>query len=1336
MDSSEPRAGRSWREGNQGEPRRGGPQWRREDAAVVPTTGIRSRRTQLIMAFLGLGLFGTLLVWVSFWLWPFKSAGLILIGSGYDTNLSVPANVYGWRSLENLADLTQNNQLASFWGSRILRLKHAPRELQVGDAWDRDLDSVSEVTVVVYLSLHGGADSQGGYLLPGNATVLDVPENRIRLDAIIQRLGKLPASKHKLLILDCTAISSHWPLGILANDFARELEKLDQQIADVPNLVVLSASAPDQRSWSSPQWRQSIFGHYLNEGLRGAAGDEDGDKRSSVLDLHHYLLANVENWVWSNRQAWQTPVLLPNAGLGEERARQIDLSFVRPYEPPDPEKTPVFQPPPELLDAWKAQQRMIQQLPPPSSFAPQLWRQYQDSLLRYEELLRSGALASATTMHNRLADLAQALDRARRLELTSIQNTQAMPAAAGFVMPALAPDTRRQLDDLWNAVPADYGKTWKALLTAAPAPGGERAFRYYTYQYLLDRALDDPAGNLARVATLLQVISDPTRPRPMTAQYAAFLARDLATPPPPADLVQLAMRVMSFGEQTALAMQPGIYPYSEQVYPWIQATVEAADRQRRLGQDLVFASTPAEWERARELLQQADQLYQQAQADGGTVRGALSIRDLCLMRLPYYSHWIADRRVFDDSHHLQEDARQFKSLQAVWKDCHDLATLLAKPDAQVLQPGKDKRSLGQIADAVRGGYVAMEQDYQKEALSLADFDLQLILRLSENLLQVPYLEPTQRMQILTNLDASSRRLLVQMSQNVKQVRPLDSQRYRNFYKHQAQQQGQLALANLGQAWFDQSAGPERENFLLADNRLQTFLVQPRWWESLAHVGDGVGLAYRSLPGTINQQVETAKTAKLADARAALQIADLLCRQITGAESLLLTSNPTDLYRRASMVGLLFWQATRTLHDHWFALDTTADPYYRVSGQLYINDASQLDPRPLQGQAKQEFQNLQKLLDQPGRLTLAGPARRDLTSAQPATFQYQVQPAENAWLPDGYPVFWIQPGKQLEVVSPAQASRLVRRVGAAPGDDPTNVTCDVVSPLLQQAEANPPATPQADPTTLTFTGVFRGQKIQQVVRVNLYPLPDITVRALPPPQTGSVAVRAAKEVMTRFGASTGHIAIVLDCTGSMSAVTPGSTTTKYAEALAALRQMLQQLPKGATVSLWAFGQRTTNPNATPEDTITPIQKPVAWDPQDPNQLQALMARVTNLQPWNETPLVRAIVMAKEDLKDATGFKSIIAITDGMDNRFATDAKLNPNKKDIPTFLTETFRNSGITLNIVGYKVASEEAKQAEAQFKVVESWPLPGMFVTVNDVKTLNDSLGNALRQSLHYWVDR
>jgi hypothetical protein len=112
-----------------------------------------------------------------------------------------------------------------------------------------------------------------------------------------------------------------------------------------------------------------------------------------------------------------------------------------------------------------------------------------------------------------------------------------------------------------------------------------------------------------------------------------------------------------------------------------------------------------------------------------------------------------------------------------------------------------------------------------------------------------------------------------------------------------------------------------------------------------------------------------------------------------------------------------------------------------------------------------------------------------------------------------------------------------------------------------------------------------------------------------------------------------------------------------------------------------------------------------------------------------------VSARDDLANATGFKTILVLTDGMDNRFANDRELNPDKLSIPVYLTQVFRTSGIVINMIGYKVVDEEQKQAETQFKFIEKLPLPGKYVTVNDTSLLAETLEQAFRRFLRYQID-
>ena len=275
------------------------------------------------------------LILVVLWLIPPKPACVFIVGAGYEENLAIPHNVYGRESMREFADVCRGASSQSPWlKSSLLKLRQEPLELRTDLPWDRGLDAAGEPTVIVYFALHGGVDGKGPFLLPQDANLSETnpDKQRLRVKEIIDRLGKLPPEKKKLLILDATQVPAHWALGMLHNDFARGLAGLKESIDAVPNLIVFSASDADQRSWVSDEWRKSIFAHYLLEGLKGAA-DRDGSGRINALELHQYVADNVEKWVRANRGTeLQTPVLLG----GDQRASEIELVVVHEtYQPPE-----------------------------------------------------------------------------------------------------------------------------------------------------------------------------------------------------------------------------------------------------------------------------------------------------------------------------------------------------------------------------------------------------------------------------------------------------------------------------------------------------------------------------------------------------------------------------------------------------------------------------------------------------------------------------------------------------------------------------------------------------------------------------------------------------------------------------------------------------------------------------------------------------------------------------------------------------------------------------------------------------------------------------------------
>src|SRR5205823_4426002 len=114
---------------------------------------------------------------------------------------------------------------------------------------------------------------------------------------------------------------------------------------------------------------------------------------------------------------------------------------------------------------------------------------------------------------------------------------------------------------------------------------------------------------------------------------------------PKPERLKRALDVRKYAEQVALAtndLGEKEHPYSEQVFPWIQKQIEDADQDRRLGEDLLFASSHS-WEEAQQNLSKAEQGYQQAAAVAAEVRDGLKLRDQLLAELPYYARWLTLR---------------------------------------------------------------------------------------------------------------------------------------------------------------------------------------------------------------------------------------------------------------------------------------------------------------------------------------------------------------------------------------------------------------------------------------------------------------------------------------------------------------------------------------------------------------------------------------------------------------------------------------------------------------------------------------------------------------------
>lgn len=398
-------------------------------------------------------------IWLSTWVRPPQPGRLVLLGAGYETNLLVTENVAGLGGLKQLAALAEKAPL----------LKSAPGgliELRSDVAWEESLERLKEPMLVLAISAHGGKDARGPYLLPQDTDLRDNPRQRIRIEAILDQLDKLPASKKKLLILDASFMPSHAALGMLHNDFARGLADLEPRILAIPNLVVLCSTSPDELSWAAPDWGTTAFGHFLCDGLGGLPlADYDGDHRIDAFELWKFTRDNVSRWAQINRLAEQTPMLLPKGAEGERRAGRILVSLVDPkYQSAPPEEK--ADSPGLLKSAWDKWSAVRELVPSPSVYAPARWQQYQAGVLRVEQLLRQGDPDGAQRMQADLDRWEKELRQNGPLPAPSLRQTWAM--ALSEAERAIDEWLEKGFQKLWEAPSAEEAqKTWDDWLKEA-----------------------------------------------------------------------------------------------------------------------------------------------------------------------------------------------------------------------------------------------------------------------------------------------------------------------------------------------------------------------------------------------------------------------------------------------------------------------------------------------------------------------------------------------------------------------------------------------------------------------------------------------------------------------------------------------------------------------------------------------------------------------------------------------------------------------------------------------------------------------------------------------------
>jgi Mg-chelatase subunit ChlD len=1276
---------------------------------------------------------------------PDNKPHFVLIGAGYEKNLAVPHNVAGVNGLRELEEAIEDPD-------RVKRreLRAGGKELE--DLFERSFFSRERIPkeVVVFVAAHGVAHADGDRVIP--CLIPDdydpgKPAGLIDVSVLLKRLEKLPEATQKLLVLDVAGIRGDWSLGQFHPTFLQALEKQERELADIPNLVVLVSADKDEFSRVAPEWGTTIFAHHFIEALKGATGKEIVD----VEALHEHVKKKVSDWARHNRARSQKPRLIDP----KQRARHFTLANFKGadrYEPPQPrEAGPAGLK--ECAEMWEECLRLEKQRSPWLT-DPVRWRKYQDCLLRVEELLRAGDEGHAAEVRKVASNLKEVFEGAKAAPPASLGLTLAMPDVL-----AARPGERgtKWLGGFAELVKGGkYEDALKELDRLPKVGDGTRE-----QQLLRNRA----AGELVRAAAadpkafwgspkgqeLLGRLEDPTEPSPAEMHYLVMLRPGKQADGPLApllrkddpksrELLRKALRVRLLAEEAAAGLRPGdggSPALSAEVLAWTRKILDKADGERRKGQDLLFTSEEVKaWPEAEKALDDAASLYEKARDEAGKVRRAILARDRALAELPYYTRWLARRPPASALGEADEE----RLVKKPWQSLRELDKRLNEAE----KPGARKTDdLPALTDAARKSLDAVKEEYRRmvarEELAGTRQDTWHEI---DGLLRVPVLDrvtPGQRVQLLKKIHEISQGLQKTLGEATEDAKGVEGSLKQA--QEEAQRNARFALETLRDRpdvpsnWAEKAeAGLFLVGQWVADQQLQLATEAEKGRKAAEDEA-------RELPGVIRSLGESAA----------------LARRVEGwAFEKQLTEDPTRRYRDLLLHRFLCWQAERAYLDHWAAADPTSpEPYYRAAGLAFTRHARallQADAAPRD--AKKPDLRAKELLAVEGQLKSARPFAVEASptgrEGEYTSSTKELLISDESSLPrwhclrgpkdvPGQPVAWVE----FEGGVQGPAEERLRHVEAI--DKPFPGRIEPRGELGKRPRREGKHTVKA---------YFRGHESKIVTPVTVAGEPDLVVVRPPQNQPARLSVQARRDLFEQAVAEKATLAIVLDCSGSMvTNKLPGTNETRWDAAKAALRQMMQELPRGVQVSLRAFGAKDSPPGT--ED----IRKDISdlkrkehgkWTRMErvwrthrwnPDNLEERMRQVSSLEPSGATPLLRAMWAARQDFPpDFEGRRILVVVTDGGDSNFYDlkedvdrPLKEKTGAKTLEQFLQFAFKRDkkfkDIELHVIGFdiresKMDIEERRAAAEMPGAVKK--IGGEYHDVKDSATLARKLSGGL----------
>ncbi len=201
--------------------------------------------------------------------------------------------------------------------------------------------------IVVYLSAYALTNDEGRVELLAAGVRPEDTGGRLPLTEVLKAIKDSPADG-KLLILDIFWSIASPASGVMTNDAAARVQAELAAVPD-PSRIVITSCGPGEIASASAALGRSVFGYYMELGLRGYAdtASPTRDGRVTAHELGRFVQARVARWARENCLRSQTPQLL-------DEGRDFDLTLV-PHGVPAPLEPmpPAIQYPAELAAAWR-----------------------------------------------------------------------------------------------------------------------------------------------------------------------------------------------------------------------------------------------------------------------------------------------------------------------------------------------------------------------------------------------------------------------------------------------------------------------------------------------------------------------------------------------------------------------------------------------------------------------------------------------------------------------------------------------------------------------------------------------------------------------------------------------------------------------------------------------------------------------------------------------------------------------------------------------------------------------------------------------------------------------